>query len=262
VTATLTAVCSGSAEVRALAGRRERTAIDKRPRPGRVEVTALGLDGDTQADRQHHGGVDQALYAYAEEDATFWARELGRELPPGRLGENLRVAGLDVSGALVGERWALGPEVEVVVTAPRIPCRTFAGFWDVADLVERFLAAGRLGAYLRVVRAGTVAAGDPVVVRSRPAHMISVAEVARIRTRATGEAARLVGVDGLAERVTAWAERRAAVTAAEHPGPGGDRGTGRQLRSATRAPTRLEAPNRKRVGTSQSSPATARTRTR
>lgn len=211
--AALTAVCSGSAEVQALAGRRERTAIDKRPRAGRVAVTALGLDGDTQADRRHHGGVDQALYAYAEEDAAFWAAELGRDLPPGRFGENLRIVGLDVSGALVGERWALGPEVEVVVTAPRIPCRTLAGFWDVPDIVERFLAAGRLGAYLRVERGGTVAAGDPVVVRSRPSHDVSVAEVARIRTRATGDAARLVGLEGLAERVATWAEQRAGATA-------------------------------------------------
>lgn len=212
MTAVLTAVCTGAAGQLAFAGRHERTAIDKRPRTGRVAVTSLGLDGDEQADRRHHGGVDQALYAYAEEDATSWAAELGRELPPGRFGENLRVAGLDVSGALVGERWALGSQVEVVVTAPRIPCGTLAGFWDVPDIVERFLAAGRLGAYLRVQRGGTVAAGDPVVVRSRPSHDVTVAEVARIRTRATGDAASLVGIDGLAERVAAWAERRAAAT--------------------------------------------------
>jgi MOSC domain-containing protein YiiM len=175
-----------------------------------VAVTPLGLDGDTQADRLHHGGVDQALYAYAEHDAAFWAAELGRDLPPGCFGENLRLAGLDVSEALVGERWAIGTQVVTEVTAPRIPCRTFAGFWDVPDLVERFLAAGRLGAYLRVVRGGSVAAGDPVVVRSRPDHAVTVAEVARIRTRATGEAARLVGLDGLAERVATWAERHVA----------------------------------------------------
>jgi MOSC domain-containing protein YiiM len=212
VTAALTGVCTGAAELLAFAGRGERTAIDKQPRDGRVAVTPLGLDGDTQADRRNHGGVDQALYAYAEEDAAFWSAQLGRELPPGRFGENLRVAGLDVSGALVGERWALGPEVEAVVTAPRIPCRTLAGFWDVPDIVERFLAAGRLGAYLRVERGGSVGTGDPVVVRSRPAHGITVAEVARIRTRATGEAGRLVGIEGLAERVAVWAARRATAS--------------------------------------------------
>jgi MOSC domain-containing protein YiiM len=212
VTAELTAVCTGDAEVRLSAGRRERTAIDKRAREGRVAVTPLGLHGDAQADRLHHGGTDQALYAYAEHDAAYWAAELGRDLPPGCFGENLRIAGLDVSGALVGERWAVGPRVVVEVTAPRIPCRTFAGFWEVPDLVERFLAAGRLGAYLRVVRGGTVAAGDPVIVRSRPDHDVTVAEVARIRTRATAEAARLVSVEGLAERVATWAARQVAAT--------------------------------------------------
>jgi MOSC domain-containing protein YiiM len=214
MTSELVAVCTGDAELRTLAGRRERTAIDKRPRDGRVAVTPIGLEGDTQADRAHHGGSDQALYAYAEHDAASWAAQLGRDLPPGCFGENLRIADLDVSHALVGERWAIGGEVQVEVTAPRIPCRTFAGFWDVPDLVERFLAAGRLGAYLRVLRGGSVAAGDPVVVRSRPAHDVTVAEVARIRTRATSEAGRLTEVDGLAERVAAWAERQVAGQAA------------------------------------------------
>jgi MOSC domain-containing protein YiiM len=214
MTSVLVAVCTGDAELRTLAGRRERTAIDKRPRDGRVAVTPIGLEGDTQADRAHHGGIDQALYAYAEHDAAAWAAQLGRDLPPGCFGENLRIADLDVSHALVGERWTIGGEVQVEVTAPRIPCRTFAGFWDIPDLVERFLVAGRLGAYLRVLRGGSIAAGDPVVVRSRPAHDLTVAEVARIRTRATSEADRLVGVDGLAERVAAWAERQVAGEAA------------------------------------------------
>ena len=81
------------------------TAIDKRPVIGAVKVGRLGLYADVQADRKHHGGADKAVYAYAQEDADFWSAQLGRDLPPGWFGENLRVSGLDVTNARVGERW-------------------------------------------------------------------------------------------------------------------------------------------------------------
>ena len=108
------------------------TAIDKRPVPGRLDVGRLGVAGDRQVDRKHHGGPDKAVYAYAEEDVARWADELGRELPPGTFGENLRTRGLDVTGALVGERWRIGSDGLVVeVTQPRIPCATIhrAAVW-------------------------------------------------------------------------------------------------------------------------------------
>lgn len=75
------------------------TAIDKRAVSGPVRVRPLGAYGDVQADRKHHGGLDKALYAYAQEDADFWQSELGRDLPPGWFGENLRTEGLDVNAA-------------------------------------------------------------------------------------------------------------------------------------------------------------------
>jgi MOSC domain-containing protein YiiM len=204
------AVCVGRAAELTFAGRSERTAIDKRPIDGRIEVGPLGLDGDEQADTLHHGGSDQALYAYGRSDADHWVAALAREIPPGAFGENLRVAGLEVSSALVGERWAIGDEVVVEVTAPRIPCRTFAGFWDVPDLVARFLSAGRPGAYLRVLEPGAVGAGDRIRIVERPGHDLTVADVMRIHTRDRHEAARLLEVDAIAARVRDWAERHLA----------------------------------------------------
>ncbi len=181
------------------------TAIDKRPVEGPLEVGATGLAGDEQGDAAHHGGADQALYVYAEEDADHWRDALGRELPAGSFGENLRTLGLEVTDARIGERWRLG-DVEVQVTAPRIPCRTFADFWDVPDLVARFLSAGRPGAYLRVLEPGSLEAGATAHVVDRPDHDVTVAEVLRIHTRDRGEAARLLEVDGLAVRARRWAE--------------------------------------------------------
>ena len=163
------------------------TAIDKRSVAGPVAVGPLGVDGDDQRDTSDHGGLDKAVYAYGEAAADHWAERLGTAIGPGLFGENLRVAGLDVDAALVGERWQVGaagrgPLLEV--TGPRVPCQTFARFLagrlpqaDTARWVRRFTAAGRPGAYLRVLRPGVVAAGDPVVVVARPERGVGVGEV-------------------------------------------------------------------------------------
>ncbi len=150
------------------------TAIDKRPVDGPVAVRELGLYGDVQADRQHHGGPDQAVYAYADESASVWADELGRDLPPGAFGENLRTTGVRVDGAELGEQWQVGDRLVVEVTGPRIPCATFGRFVDEDSWVRRFTERGLSGAYLRVVRPGPVQAGDEVEVATRPGHGVTV----------------------------------------------------------------------------------------
>jgi MOSC domain-containing protein YiiM len=179
----LLAVCVSGANLRAMPGRRpDRSGIDKRPVDGRVAVRELGLDGDVQVNRRYHGGEGQAVYCYAQEDADWWAAELGRALPPGRFGENLRLSGMDLTGALLGERWRIGTAL-FEVTAPRIPCATFARFWDdVPHLVKRFTAHGASGAYLRVLQTGDVGAGDAVEVVLRPDHGISTGQVFRAYT--------------------------------------------------------------------------------
>ena len=176
------AVCVSGAELLPLPGRRpNRSGIDKRPVAGRVAVHELGLDGDVQVNRKYHGGEGQAVYAYAQEDAEFWIAELGRELPPGRFGENLRTTGLDLRDAVLGERWQVGTTL-LEVTAWRTPCANFARYWDVPDLVKRFAAHGATGAYLRVLETGELGAGDAVEVVSRPDHGLTVETAFRIAT--------------------------------------------------------------------------------
>ncbi|WP_411373967.1 MOSC domain-containing protein [Arthrobacter sp. MPF02] len=150
------------------------TAIDKRAVEGPVKVHKLGLQGDIQANRVHHGGPDQALYAYSQADADFWASELGRDLPPGFFGENLRVAGLDATGAVIGERWKIGMDLEVEVTSPRTPCATFQRRMGESQFVKRFTAEGRVGAYLRVIKVGTIRAGDHIHKLYVPRHGVTV----------------------------------------------------------------------------------------
>ncbi|MGW4037481.1 MOSC domain-containing protein [Streptomyces sp. NPDC004778] len=160
------------------------SGIDKRPVEGPVEVRdpgpkgvgGSGLSGDAVSDLRHHGGSDQAVYAFAREDLDDWERELGgRTLANGMFGENFTTLGLDVSGALIGERWRVGADLVLEVTSGRIPCRTFAEHVQEKGWVRRFTQRGVTGAYLRVIEPGAVRAGDPVEIVHRPDHEITAA---------------------------------------------------------------------------------------
>jgi MOSC domain-containing protein YiiM len=187
-------------------GQTVRTAIWKDPVAGRVKVRGVNVDGDEQGNREVHGGVDKALYAYAAEDYEWWAAELGRELAPGTFGENLTVRGIDVSGALVGERWRAGGTL-LEVSQPRTPCFKLGIRMGSQRFPRQFAAARRPGAYLRILAEGEVAAGDPVEVVDRPGHGLTVAEVSRIYHDDHAAAARLLQVPELAGTWRRWAER-------------------------------------------------------
>jgi MOSC domain-containing protein YiiM len=158
-------------------GRPMMSAIGKLPVEGPVRVEGVNLAGDDQADRRVHGGPDKAVYAYAREDSDWWAEQLGREIVDGMFGENLTTEGVDVSGAVVGERWRVGT-VELEVCQPRLPCSKLGLRFGDLKMVKRFGQASRPGAYLRIVTEGEVRAGDELTVVSRPDHDVTVALVA------------------------------------------------------------------------------------
>jgi len=192
------------------------TAIDKRPTGGPVMVTpapakgSAGLGGDQVCDVRHHGGPDQAVYAYAREDLDYWEAELGRPLGNGTFGENLTTAGLDVNAALIGERWLVGSEVILEVSRPRIPCTTFQGWMAQRGWIKRFTQAGRSGTYLRVIEPGEIRAGDEVEVVHRPGHDVSVAVCFRALTLEPELLPRLLGADALPGDLRELALRRTA----------------------------------------------------
>jgi MOSC domain-containing protein YiiM len=188
------------------------TAIDKRPVTGPVEVGPLGLAGDRQVDSSH-GGTDRAVYAYAEQDAAWWATELDRDIPPGLLGENLRVRNVDVCGARIGERWRVGTAL-LEVRMPRTPCQNLSLRMGIDGFHLRFNASGRIGAMLKVVEPGVLSAGDPVEVVHRPDHRVTIALLATGADAASLQAMLESGVP-LAAKVQAKARRvvaRAAPT--------------------------------------------------
>jgi MOSC domain-containing protein YiiM len=192
------------------------TGIDKRPTDEPVAVRPVGpkgtgisgLAGDRIFDVNHHGGDDQAVYAYAREDLDGWAARLDRELPDGVFGENLTTEGVDVTGALIGERWHIGSAVVLQVTVPRIPCGTFAHWMNYRGWIKRFVAAATPGAYLRVLSAGDIRVGDPIEVRDRPAHDVTIGVVFRALTLEPELLPRLLDAEALPEDVRALAARR------------------------------------------------------
>ena len=150
-----------------------KTGIWKHPVAGRVPVRGVNVGGDDQADRSVHGGPDKAVYAYAREDTDWWEGELGSELPHGVFGENLTLHGVDVTGALIGERWRIG-SVLLEVSEPRFPCWKLGVRFGDPLMLKRFAQARRTGTYLRIVEDGSLRPGDAVRVVSRPAHDLTI----------------------------------------------------------------------------------------
>jgi MOSC domain-containing protein YiiM len=192
------------------------TGIDKRPATGPVQVRApgpkgiggSGLVGDRVCDLRHHGGDDQAVYAYAREDLDRWAADLGRPLVSGAFGENLTTKGVDITNALIGERWRLGDEVVLEVCCPRIPCRTFAAWLGERGWVKTFTERAVPGAYLRVIEPGFIEAGYPVRIAFRPAHDVTVGLAFRATTTEPDLLPRLLVADALHPEAMASARRR------------------------------------------------------
>jgi MOSC domain-containing protein YiiM len=187
------------------------TAIDKRPVPGPVRVDEVGPAGDRHADSSH-GGRDAAMYVYADEDAAHFGELLGRDVPPGLFGENVRTRGLDVTGALLGERWWIGEPgtgVLLEVRKPRTPCPNLSMRMGIPGFHLDFQRSGRVGAMCRVLSAGVVRAGDRVSLDHRPSHEVSIGVL--VAGMSPDQAGRLIdsGVS-LTSAVRAKARRYAA----------------------------------------------------
>ncbi|MCW3064081.1 MAG: hypothetical protein JWN32_1253 [Solirubrobacterales bacterium] len=184
------------------------TAIWKEPVPGRHAVRGANVEGDDQADRTVHGGPDKAIYSYALEDTAWWEAELGAELGPGAFGENLSTRGVDVSGARVGERWAIGTTL-LEVRQPRFPCFKLGLRMGDPRFPKRFGGANRPGAYLGILEEGEIGAGDRIEIVERPERGLTVADFAHIVLHDHARVGELLGVPAVPEEWRAWARERA-----------------------------------------------------
>lgn len=185
-------------------GKPLRTAIYKSPIAGRVQATALGLEGDVQVDLAVHGGVDKAVYAYDLSSTDYWRERLGRpELGPGAFGENLTVKGWPEARVFIGDRFRIGAAC-FEVSQPRQPCLKLAKRFEDASFVKRFLESRRVGYYLRVVEPGDVAAGDPIVRVAHDAASLDIESVVALWLTRNPSAAALARATALTALADAW----------------------------------------------------------
>ena len=195
------------------------TGIDKRPIDGAVAVRApgprrgglgSGLVGDVIGNSKFHGGDDQAVYAYAREDLDAWETELDRELANGMFGENVTTSGVEVTTAVIGERWRIGSEgLLLEVTSPRTPCKTFEAKLGIDGWIKTFTHGGTPGAYLRVLEPGTLRGGDAIEVVDRPDHGVTIGVVYRAMMLEPKMMPDILIADALPEKIKAKARKRA-----------------------------------------------------
>ncbi len=159
----------------------QETGICKQPVDAAVRVTTLGIPGDAIVATQHHGGADQAIYAYSADDYDWWASEAGIECYPGLFGENLTIRDLPTD-MNVGDRLLIG-EVVLEATAPRIPCDTLAARMQDSGFGLSFRKAERPGIYFRVLNEGEVQAGDVVTLVETAEFRVSILDLFRHKYR-------------------------------------------------------------------------------
>ena len=137
--------------------------------PSTIEITSLGVRGDEQADLNVHGGIEKAIYVYPVEHYDFWNELLTREtkkptdLQPGAIGENFTIEGLLETEVFVGDKLLIG-DLEFAVVKLREPCFKFNAKLGYKGASKAMLQSGFSGWYLRVLKAGTLAAGAQITI--------------------------------------------------------------------------------------------------
>jgi len=154
-------------------GKEVRTGISKIPVSGPIHLNELGFDGDGVADHKHHGGPDKAVCVYSRDHYPYWEKILGGELPPAAFGENLSVSGIMEDRVCIGDIFQVGTAL-AQVSQPRQPCAKLAARYDRDDMVKLVADSGRTGFYFRVLENGIVRVGEPILLKEREPHQVSV----------------------------------------------------------------------------------------
>jgi MOSC domain-containing protein YiiM len=186
------------------------TGIFKQPAAGRIRVGKLGLEGDAQADKVHHGGPDMAVYAFSADEYAYWNAQNNTAHPAGTFGENLTIQGLDDSALCIGDVLRIGAGLVVQVSVPRAPCFKLGIAVGDAAFPKAFLARLRVGAYFRVLEEGDVGAGDSVRLDARDPAGLTVSEVARLMYFAKAERDAWAAAAGHEALHPRWREKFAA----------------------------------------------------
>jgi MOSC domain-containing protein YiiM len=182
------------------------TAFFKTPVAGNVRVGQLGIEGDEQADRKNHGGLDKAVLAYSADHYPYWQGHLSLpDMSFGGFGENLTIGGSEESMVCIGDRWQAG-SVVFEVSQPRQPCWKMARRWQIVDLPKQVIQNGRSGWYLRVLEAGELTAGTAIELVSRPRPTWTIARASKLLYHEPDNVAAMEELANVPELSRAWRE--------------------------------------------------------
>ena len=108
-------------------------------------------------------GEQRAVFVYQIESYRYWQDYLSRDdFSYGQFGENLTVRGLADDEVCIGDRYRIGSAV-FEVSQPRVTCYRVGIRMDDARMPALLISHHRPGFYFRVLREGTVQAGDEIV---------------------------------------------------------------------------------------------------
>lgn len=142
-------------------GKKISTGIFKKPVGKPIFLDVEDVKGDILCDREKHGGIDQAVYAYSLKHYAYWKNiypNLSWE-NGGMLGENLTIDDLDETKIHIGDTFKIG-EVLIEVTKPRPPCLKLGIKFNDIAILKQFWNTTMCGVYFKVLQVGFVKAGD------------------------------------------------------------------------------------------------------
>jgi len=139
------------------------TGIFKYPIQEPIFLDVEDVQNDNVVDREHHGGILQAVYAYSENHYAHW-KSLYPDLDWnfGMFGENLTVINLDETKIHVGNIYQLG-EAKIEVTKPRQPCYKLGIRFNNPKIIKQFWNSTKSGIYFKILSPGFVSKNDEFV---------------------------------------------------------------------------------------------------
>jgi MOSC domain-containing protein YiiM len=195
----------------------EPSAIAKRPHDDLLAIGLLGLAGDEQADKVHHGGTDKAIHHYPHDHYAYWRSAIGDHPllgAPGGFGENVSTLGLIESEVCIGDRFRLGTAL-VEISHGRKPCWKISHRFALPKLTAQVVKTGRAGWYYRVLEPGAVQAGDTIELLERSLSDWSVERTFDLIVRGAGkhDPAALRALAGMEVLAAAWRDKAAEMLA-------------------------------------------------
>ncbi|MDV2685665.1 MOSC domain-containing protein [Alkalihalophilus lindianensis] len=139
-----------------------KTSIFKEPTENVVSIHSTGINGDTQADLIHHGGVDKAICAYPYEHYSFWENKLSQDVGSSAFGENLTLIGWLEKDVHIGDVFELGSAI-IQVSQPRHPCFKLGLKHKQPKIPLWVKETGFSGYYFRVVKEGEASLANELI---------------------------------------------------------------------------------------------------